>query len=142
MGLDSADEVGEVDEAQTGGAEDDSKGVIENHDIETARDRHIDPHARDSRRPGSHSERSLPLRTIDPQLFAKRRHDAFSVAPMSCSAQSAEQHVSQMDVSDRRSAESLGRSRAGVGPDGPRPTCSRFRHGRPLEKDRVGLSSP
>ncbi len=36
MRLGSADEVGEVDKAQSGGAEDHSKGVVENHDIETA----------------------------------------------------------------------------------------------------------
>jgi hypothetical protein len=39
---------------QSGGAEGDSKRVIENHDIETMRDRHVDPHARDSLRRGTH----------------------------------------------------------------------------------------
>src|SRR5260370_22131482 len=62
VGLGSADKVGEVDEAQRGGAEDHSKGVVENHDIETTRDRHIDPQARDTLRPGSHGEPSLPRR--------------------------------------------------------------------------------
>jgi hypothetical protein len=54
MGLGSAYEVGEIRPMQSGGAEGDSKRVIENHDIETTRDRHVDPHAHDSYRRGTH----------------------------------------------------------------------------------------
>jgi integrase len=53
MGLGSADEVGEVDETHSGGAEDDSKGIIENHDIETTRDRVIDRKVKEGLAPKS-----------------------------------------------------------------------------------------
>jgi hypothetical protein len=53
---------------QSGGAEGDSKRVIENHDIETTRDRHVDPHARDSLRRGTHGSYDLQVAPTSREL--------------------------------------------------------------------------